>query len=115
MADDKKQTNKQISDDEKLIVLEDLDNGYEFYMRKLDMFAYNGQEYIVFAPFEPAEGEHNAPDIVIMRILHASVQRKKSKQLGEEIQFESILDRGELDEVFAKFNERMVMEALVKE
>lgn len=103
---------KNVNPDEKLIVLEDLDNGYEFYMRKLDMFVQNGQEYIVFAPFEPDDGEHSAPDIVIMRVIHVSQRGSKSKQ---EVQFESILDQNELDQVFAKFNERMVMEALLKE
>lgn len=103
---------KNVNPDEKLIVLEDLDNGYEFYMRKLDMFVQGGQEYIVFAPFEPDDGEHSAPDIVIMRVIHASQHGSKSKQ---EVQFESILDQNELDQVFAKFNERMVMEALLKE
>lgn len=106
---------KQIDPDEKLIVLEDLDNAYEFYMRKLDMFMLNGQEYIVFAPFEPDDGEHSAPDIVIMRIIHVPLRNRSPKQVDEEIQFESILDQNELDEVFAKFNERMVMEALIKE
>lgn len=100
--------------EEKLIVLEDLDNGYEFYMRKLDLFELNQQEYIVFAPFEPDDGEHNAPDIIIMRILHIK-PNKNNRLKQEEIQFESILNRNELDAVFTRFNERMVLDALAKE
>lgn len=100
--------------EEKLIVLEDLDNGYEFYMRKLDLFELNQQEYIVFAPFEPDDGEHNAPDIIIMRILHIK-PNKNNRLKQEEIQFESILNRNELDAAFTRFNERMVLDALAKE
>lgn len=97
---------------DKLIILEDTDNGYEFYVQKLDLFQVAGQEYIVLAPYEPDDGEHNAPDVVIMRVLRAENSQPANNKRDAAIQFESIKDQLELDAVFARFNERMVAEII---
>lgn len=98
--------------DEKLLLLEDLDNGYKYYMHKLDLFVLREREYVVFAPFEPDDGEHNEPELIIMRVIRQAInnQQQNSKAMPNalEIQFESIRDQNELDQAFAVFNERMV-------
>lgn len=83
---------------EPLLVIEDLDKRYDYYMSVVDRFPLGDRDYIILTSYEPDDGRHKAPDFVIMRVL-----------LGTDGQqyYASIRDREELDLVFETFFERM--------
>ena len=89
---------EMIDPDQELLVLEDMDNGNEFFFYQLDAFSLNGQDYICLASYEPDFGDHPEPELVIMR---SQVDKK-----GNRI-FKSIRKYEELDEVFEIFYSRM--------
>lgn len=88
----------RLSDDQELLVLEDLDNGNEFYLYPLDRFRMSGKAYICMASYEPETGTHAEPQFVIMRMLESEENQQY---------FESIRDKKELDKVFHAFYKRM--------
>lgn len=88
------------SDEQDLMVLEDMDNGKEYYLYQLDSFRLYGHTYVCMASYEPETGSHTEPQLVIMR----KIQGKKD---DNQQYFESIRDKKELDSVFAAFYTRM--------
>ncbi len=87
-----------LTKDQELMVLEDLDNGNEYFLYKLDSFKMKGKAYICMASYEPDTGSHTEPELVIMRLI-----RGKDKQQY----FESIRNQEELDTAFNAFYKRM--------
>lgn len=88
-----------LSKDQELMVLEDLDNGNEYFLYKLDSFKLRGRAYICMASYEPETGAHTEPELVIMRLLRS---RDNKEQY-----FESIRNSEELDRVFNAFYKRL--------
>ena len=86
------------SEGEPLLVLEDLDTRYDYYMSVVDRLALGDRDYIVLTNYEPEDGHYRAPDFVLMRV-----------HLGTDGQqyYESIRDTEELNTVFETFFERM--------
>ena len=86
-----------IEEDEVLLVLEDLDNGQEYYLAFVDRFSVRGREYVAMSAYEPDDGSHRAPEFVLMRF--------DTGPQGEHY-YQSIRSRRELDMVFERFFER---------
>ncbi len=80
------------------MVIEDLDNGNEYYLYKLDTFRMLGRVYVCMASYEPETGTHTEPQLVIMRQLESDDHQQY---------YESIRDSEELDKVFNAFYKRM--------
>ncbi|MBP8989063.1 MAG: DUF1292 domain-containing protein [Clostridia bacterium] len=80
-----------------LAVLVDIDNGHEYYMSFIDAFQHNGREYVVMCPYEPDDGRHAEPELVILR----SMRHEDGEQY-----FLSIKNRRELESVFNRFFRR---------
>lgn len=91
---------REKADEQDLMVLEDMDNGKEYYLYQLDSFRLYGHTYVCMASYEPETGSHTEPQLVIMRKLE---QKKNDNQQY----FESIRDKKELDRVFSAFYTRM--------
>lgn len=89
-------------DDQDLMVLEDMDNGKEYYLYKLDSFVLYGKTYVCMASYEPETGSHTEPQLVIMRL-----KEDKRKKDDHQQYFESVRDQKELDAVFDAFYARM--------
>ncbi len=87
-------------DAQDLMVLEDMDNGNEYYLYQLDSFRLYGHTYVCMASYEPETGSHTEPQLVIMRKLDSG--KDDNQQY-----FESIRDKKELDRVFSAFYTRM--------
>jgi len=85
------------SDSDALAVLRDVSNGKEYFLSIIDSFAYSGNDYVVMYNYEPDDGNHSDPEIVIMR--------SKFADNGNQC-FYSITNNGELDAVFDKFIDR---------
>ena len=86
-------------DETELLVLEDVDNGNEYYLAQIDRFSLGGREYVVMLSYEPDDGAHRDPEIVMMRFAYGE---------GGEQYFQSIRSRRELARVFDAFFERYV-------
>lgn len=86
---------KQANDD--LIVIRDVSSGKDYYLSVIDTFVIAKQEYVVMYNYEPDNGNHHKPELVIMR----SVFTDKGNQ-----QFLSIKDEEELDRAFNCFIRR---------
>ncbi len=86
-----------LEEDEVLLVLEDLDNGQEYYLAFVDRFSVHGREYVALGAYEPDDGAHRAPEFVLMRF--------DTGPHGEHY-YQSIRRRSELKLVFNVFFER---------
>lgn len=84
-------------DKDALAVLRDVSNGKEYFLSIIDSFSYSGRDYVVMFNYEPDDGNHPVPELVIMR----SEFTKSGNQ-----SFYSIVDEKELDGAFAKFISR---------
>lgn len=82
------------SQEDVLAVLVDIDNGHEYYMAMIDSFQLKGREYVVMYNYEPDDGRHADPEIIILR----SVRHSNGEQY-----FMSIKNRHELDTAFEAF------------
>ena len=89
---------EKIDEDQDLLVIEDMDNGFEYFFYQLDTFSYENVEYMCLASYEPDLGYHSEPELVIMRT--------KFDENGLRM-FQSIRDRQELEKVFDVFYDRM--------
>lgn len=89
-------TSKQNANDD-LIVIRDTSNGKYYYLSVVDTFFMEKHEYVVMYNYEPDDGNHNKPELVIMR---TSFQKT-----GEQL-FYSIKDTNELNDVFDAFMRR---------
>ncbi|MBO7451802.1 MAG: DUF1292 domain-containing protein [Clostridiales bacterium] len=87
--------NQNANDD--LIVICDASNGKYYYLSVVDNFFMDKYEYVVMYNYEPDDGNHKKPELVIMR---TSFTDK-----GEQY-FYSIKDRGELNDAFDAFIRR---------
>jgi len=57
----------RVAKDDVLAVIVDVDNGHEYYMAFIDSFTMNGHDYVAMYNYEPDDGNHREPEIVIMR------------------------------------------------
>lgn len=87
----------QVEDDVILAVLEDLDNGHEYYLSIVDSFSIYGREYVAMSSYEPDDGTHREPEFVLMRF--------DTGQQGEHY-YQSIRNKKELELAFNVFYER---------
>ena len=90
-------TRSRVAKDDVLAVIVDVDNGHEYYMAFIDSFSMNGRDYVVMYNYEPDDGNHQEPEIVIMRAEHHVT--------GEQY-FKSIKNKTELAEAFDCFYRR---------
>lgn len=84
-----------------LAVLADQKNGKEYYISLMDTFTFEENEYTVMYNYEPDDGNHGEPEIVIMR---------SYRDADGEQYFTSIRDEKELEIVFELFYERFSRE-----
>ncbi len=77
-----------------LAVLRDASNGKEYYLSIIDSFPISGREYVVMYNYEPDDGNHADPELVIMRTDFA--------RSGDQY-FYSIKDKKELNRAFHHF------------
>ena len=80
--------------DDALAVLRDTSNGKEYFLSIIDSFSLSGREYVVMYNYEPDDGNHSDPELVIMRTEFA--------RTGDQYFF-SIKDKNELDAAFNVF------------
>jgi len=83
--------------DDALAVLRDASNGKEYYLSIIDSFSVSGRDYVVMYNYEPDDGNHADPELVIMRTEYAGS--------GDQYFF-SIKDTHELDVAFDLFMNR---------
>jgi hypothetical protein len=93
----KKLSQAGTANDDVLAVLVDERNGREYYVSMIDTLVVDGREYSVMYNYEPDDGSHFSPEIVIMRMYRG--------QSGD-LAFSSIINKKELDEVFDHFFRR---------
>lgn len=101
-ANKKNESAKPVRDDrtsqeDVLAVIVDVDNGHEYYMSMIDSFRLKNHDYAVMYNYEPDDGRHADPEIIILR-----TERHTS---GEQY-FVSIKDKHELDDAFDVFYKR---------
>lgn len=89
---------QDVDESDELMVLEDLDNGREYYLYAIDRFSVKGKPYAVMASFEPELGNKRIPDLVIMRYRLADDGHQY---------YMSIRDVEELDAAFDVFYDRL--------
>lgn len=89
--------NKQRTDEDDLIVISDVTSGREFYLAVIDNFVMSQNEYVVMHNYEPDDGNHAKPELVIMRTEYS----EKTGQV-----FYSIKDSFELEAAFTAFIRR---------
>lgn len=89
---------QDVDENEELMVLEDLDNGKEYYLSEIDRFPLNGRSYAVMVSYEPENESSRIPDLVIMRY--------RFSEEGQQF-YHSIRDEEELDEAFDVFYQRL--------
>ena len=83
--------------DDALAVLRDASNGKEYFLSIIDSFSLSGRDYVVMYNYEPDDGNHADPELVIMRTEFAPN--------GDQYFF-SIKDKHELDTSFDLFMTR---------
>ncbi len=83
--------------DDALAVLRDASNGKEYFLSIIDSFSMSGRDYVVMYNYEPDDGNHADPELVIMRTEFAKT--------GDQYFF-SIKDKRELDAAFGLFINR---------
>lgn len=84
------------SEGDMLAVLVDVGSRREYYMSFIDSFYTMGREYTVMFKYEPDDGSHPEPEIVILR---------NEPGIGERV-YKSIKDKKELQNAFDVFFER---------
>ena len=80
-----------------LAVLRDVSNGKEYYLSIIDSFPYKGRNYVVMYNYEPDDGNHADPELVVMR--------SEFSDIGNQC-FYSITNSKELRIAFSHFVER---------
>jgi len=85
------------SGEDELIVIRDPYNKKDYYLSVIDTFVINKKEYIVMYNYAPDDGNHDKPELVIMRTEYS----KNGDQL-----FYSIKDGTELETAFVYFMRR---------
>ncbi len=87
------------SNEDVLAVIADIDSGREYYMSFIDSFQMRGRDYTVMYNYEPDDGSHREPEIVILRA---------ERHVNGEQYFKSIRDKRELDAAFNMFYSRFI-------
>ncbi len=85
---------------QRLMVIQDVDTAYEFYMTLVDRFPFEGKTYVAMLPYEPDDGEHTDPEFVLMEDI------SKSPNEGR---YRSIRNRHERKRAFDHFLQRIQM------
>ena len=80
-----------------LAVIRDASNGKEYYLSMIDTFMIEKIEYVVMYNYEPDDGNHADPELVIMRTEYA--------RNGDQY-FYSIKNESELEAAFTVFMRR---------
>ncbi len=88
---------ERTGDDDILTVITDIDNGREYYMAFIDSFRIENRDYSVMYNYEPDDGSHHDPEIIIMR--------SERSAAGEQY-FRSIKNHQELSAAFDVFFQR---------
>lgn len=88
---------KMNKSDDALAVIRDADNGNEYYLSVIDSYVIEGREYAVMYNYEPDDGNHAEPELVIMRTEFSAS--------GDQL-FYSIRDANELHKAFIIFMRR---------
>ena len=88
---------ERVAKDDVLAVIVDTDNGREYYMAFIDSFTLQGREYVVMYNYEPDDGNHQEPEIAIMR---------SERHTSGEQYFKSIKNKTELADAFDAFYRR---------
>lgn len=90
-------TRKKTGAQDELIVIRDVSTNKDYYLSVVDDFFFKEKEYIVMYNYAPDDGNHEAPELVIMET--------KFNSRGDQI-FISIRDKSELEVAFAMFMRR---------
>lgn len=90
-------TGKAKKPDSAMAVIRDVSNGKEYYLSIIDSFLIEGREYVVMYNYEPDDGNHAEPELVIMRT--------EFSPTGDQL-FYSIRDNNELHKAFIVFMRR---------
>ena len=90
-------TRKMTGAEDELIVIRDVSTGKDYFLSIIDNFYYKDKEYIVMSNYAPDNGNHDKPELVIMRTEYS----KNGEQL-----FYSIKDGTELETAFTFFMRR---------
>jgi hypothetical protein len=90
-------TGKAKKPDSAMAVIRDVINGKEYYLSIIDSFVIEGREYVVMYNYEPDDGNHAEPELVIMRTEFSAT--------GDQL-FYSIRDNNELHKAFIVFMRR---------
>ena len=90
-------TKKKSGAGDELVVIKDVSNGKHYYLSVVDTFVYSKKEYVVMYNYDPDDGNHEKPELVIMRTEFTP----KGDQL-----FYSIKDSDELEVAFSCFMRR---------
>ncbi len=88
---------KRRGSEDELVVIRDVSNNKDYYLSVVDTFVYAKKEYVVMYNYVPDDGNHDKPELVIMRAEFS----KKGDQL-----FYSIKDEDELEVAFSCFMRR---------
>lgn len=98
IADNNPIVNKRRKDEkDELIVIRDVSNNKEYYLSIVDTFVLTKREYVVMYNYVPDNGNHDDPELVIMRT--------EFSPKGDQI-FYSIKDPDELELAFTCFMRR---------
>ncbi len=84
---------------ETLAIIEDVDNGHEFYVSMVDKFVFANRQYVAMSVFDPEASLRDEPEFVLMRF--------DISDTGEHY-YQSIRNKKELDAVFDCFFDRYV-------
>ncbi len=87
----------RVAKDDVLAVIVDVDNGREYYMAFIDSFTMQAHDYVVMYNYEPDDGNHQEPEIAIMR---------SERHVSGEQFFKSIKNKTELADAFEYFYRR---------
>ncbi len=93
----KSRKKQRFSPDQQLLILEDVDNGHEYYMVPVDHFSLEGRTYAALYSYELDDGNHRKPELVLMR----------SSGGGREQYYQSIRSKKELEAAFNAFFARI--------
>lgn len=88
---------KRRGSEDELVVIRDVSNNKDYFLSIVDTFVYAKKEYVVMYNYVPDDGNHEKPELVIMRTEFTN----KGDQL-----FYSIKDSNELEIAFSCFMRR---------
>lgn len=87
------------ADEDVLAVLEDIDNGNEYYVSIVDLFSVGNREYVAMSAYVPPAKHAPEPEFILMRF--------DTGEHGERY-YQSIRNKKELEAVFDVFFNRYI-------